>query len=107
VLEGDGSGLYTAQALWTQAREGLDVVNVLRNDVYRILQIELHRAGVSRPGPQSLGVTELARPSVDWVSLARGFGVPAKSVATAEALHAELARAVAEPGPSLIEVRLA
>jgi acetolactate synthase-1/2/3 large subunit len=108
VLEGDGSGLYTAQALWTQAREGLDVVNVvLRNDVYRILQIELHRAGVSRPGPQSLGLTELSRPSIDWVSLAQGFGVPARSVSTAEALHAELARAVAEPGPALIEARIA
>jgi acetolactate synthase-1/2/3 large subunit len=108
VLEGDGSGLYTAQALWTQAREGLDVVNVvLRNDVYRILQIELHRAGVSRPGPQSLGLTELSKPSIDWVSLAQGFGVPARSVSTAEALHAELARAVAEPGPALIEARIA
>jgi acetolactate synthase-1/2/3 large subunit len=107
VLEGDGSGLYTAQALWTQARERLDVVNViLRNDVYRILQIELHRAGVQKPGPQSLSLTELSRPSVDWVGLAQSFGVPARSVATAEALHAELARAVAEPGPALVEVRM-
>jgi acetolactate synthase-1/2/3 large subunit len=107
VLEGDGSGLYTAQALWTQAREGLDVVTVvLRNDVYRILQIELHRAGVERPGPQSLGLTELSRPGIDWVGLAQAFGVPARSVVTAEALHAELARAVAEPGPALIEVRI-
>jgi acetolactate synthase-1/2/3 large subunit len=107
VLEGDGSGLYTAQALWTQAREGLDVVNVvLRNDVYRILQIELHRAGVQEPGPQSLAMTELSRPSVDWVGLAQSFGVPARSVGTAEALHAELTRAVAETGPALIEVRM-
>ncbi|HUP25143.1 MAG TPA: acetolactate synthase large subunit [Thermoanaerobaculia bacterium] len=107
VLEGDGSGLYTAQALWSQAREGLDIVNVvLRNDVYRILQIELHRAGVQQPGPQSLAMTELSNPSVDWVGLAQSFGVPACSVTTAEALYAELARAVAEPGPALIEVRV-
>jgi acetolactate synthase-1/2/3 large subunit len=108
VLEGDGSGLYTAQALWTQAREGLDIVNVvLRNDVYRILQIELHRAGVQQPGPQSLAMTRLSEPSVDWVSLGRSFGVPARSVSTAEALHEALGRAVAEPGPALIEVRMA
>jgi acetolactate synthase-1/2/3 large subunit len=108
VLEGDGSGLYTAQALWSQAREGLDVVNViLRNDIYRILQIELYRAGVQRPGPQSLAMTELGRPPVDWVALAGGFGVPARSVATAEELHAQLVRAIAEPGPALIEVRMA
>jgi acetolactate synthase-1/2/3 large subunit len=107
VLEGDGSGLYTVQALWSQAREGLDVVNlVFVNDVYQILQVELGRAGVTEPGPQSLALTQLGRPSVDWCGLARSFGVPAQSVRTADELDAALARAFAEPGPHLIAVCL-
>jgi acetolactate synthase-1/2/3 large subunit len=107
VLEGDGSGLYTVQALWTQARENLDIVNVVfANQTYNILQVELARAGVSEPGPQSLGMTQLGNPTVDWCSLSRSFGVPARSVKSAEDLSAALAEAIAEPGPRLIEVCL-
>ncbi|HVR28483.1 MAG TPA: acetolactate synthase large subunit [Thermoanaerobaculia bacterium] len=107
VLEGDGSGLYTVQSLWTQAREGLDVVNVVFvNDLYRILQIELHRAGIERPGPQGQALTDLAAPPIEWASVAKGFGVPWTRVETADGLHAAMTRAVAEPGPALIEVRV-
>jgi acetolactate synthase-1/2/3 large subunit len=107
VLEGDGSGLYTVQALWTQARESLDVTNVVfANDAYRILQVELARAGVAEPGPQSAALTSLATPGIGWVDLARAFGVPASRVETAEDLHRALARSLAEPGPHLIEVRV-
>ena len=77
MLEGDGSGLYTIQSLWTQAREQLDVVNIVFvNDIYRILQIELQRAGIERPGPQGQALTDLDQPSVDWSAIAKGFGVP-------------------------------
>lgn len=107
VLEGDGSGLYTVQALWTQAREGLDVVNVVfANDVYRILQVELARSGVTEPGPQSAALTSLASPGIGWVDLARAFGVPASRVETAEDLGRALGRAIEDPGPHLIEVRV-
>ena len=52
ALQADGSGMYTAQALWTQAREGLDVTNlVCANGTYRILLEELSRAGVDDPAP--------------------------------------------------------
>jgi acetolactate synthase I/II/III large subunit len=103
VLEGDGSGLYTNQALWTQAREGLDIVNVVfANNLYRILQIELHRSGVSRPGPQALALTELARPAVDWHALGKAFGVPTHPARTAEELHAAIAAALAAGGPQLV-----
>jgi acetolactate synthase-1/2/3 large subunit len=107
VLEGDGSGLYTVQSLWTQAREQLDVVNIVFvNDIYRILQVELQRAGIERPGPQGRALTDLGAPPVDWQSLAKGFGVPWTRAETADGLHAAVARAVAEPGPALIEVRV-
>ena len=103
-LEGDGSGLYTIQALWSQVREGVDVVNlVFANDVYRILQVELHRAGVEELGPQSVNLTDLSGPRVEWLDLARGFGMPAVQVRTGEELTEALERGFAEPGPCLIE----
>ncbi len=107
ALQADGSGLYTLQALWTQAREGLDVVTVLcANRSYRILRIELARAGVSEPGPAAQSLTDLSKPVIDWVELAQGMGVPATRVETGEALAVELRRAFAEPGPRLLEVVL-
>jgi len=100
VLQADGSGLYTPQALWTAAREGLDVVVVvLANRRYRILEVELARAGVESPGPAARALTDLGSPPVDWVALATGFGVRAERVRSTEAL----ARALAAPGPRLVE----
>ena len=108
VLQADGSGLYGPQALWTQAREGLDVVTlVIANRAYRVLQMELQRAGLNRLGPDATALTELDRPAIDWVALSRGFGVPARRVETAEDCADALARALAEPGPALIEAVVA
>ncbi len=107
ALQADGSGLYTLQALWTQAREGLDVVTLIcANRSYRILQIELARAGVAEPGPAARALTDLGHPDLDWVELARGFGVAGVRVASSESLQCELERALAERGPRLIEVSL-
>ncbi len=103
-FQADGSAAYTTQALWTQAREGLDVVTVIcANRRYAILQVELMRAGVVEPGPNARAMTDLGNPHLDWVQLAGGFGVPGVCVETAEALDRELVRALGEPGPRLIE----
>ncbi|MFQ5698563.1 MAG: acetolactate synthase large subunit [Myxococcota bacterium] len=107
ALEADGSGMYTPQALWTLAREGLDVtVIVCANRAYRILQVELARAGVAEPGPAARALTDLSHPDLDWVSLARGLGVTGVRVDTAEGLGEALARSLATPGPTLIEAVL-
>ena len=104
AFQADGSGLYTLQALWTMAREALDVTVVIcANRAYRILQVELARAGVAEPGPKARALTQLGPPVIDWVAAARGFGVPGRRVETGEALADALARALAEPGPHLIE----
>ena len=104
AFQADGSGMYTLQALWTQAREGLDVTTVIcANREYRILRVELGRADIRTPGPQAQSLTSLRDPEIDWASLARGLGVPGVRVETAEALTAELELAFAEPGPHLIE----
>jgi acetolactate synthase-1/2/3 large subunit len=99
--------MYTLQALWTMAREGLDVVAVVcANRAYRILQVELARAGVAEPGPAARSLADLGHPELDWTALARGLGVPAARVADADAFAKELARALAEPGPALVEALL-
>ena len=107
ALQADGGAMYTFQALWTQAREGLDVITVLcSNRAYRILQIELARAGVSAPGPQARGLTQLDRPELDWCALARGCGVEAERAENAEQLARALGRALSASGPHLIEAVL-
>jgi acetolactate synthase I/II/III large subunit len=107
AFQADGSGLYTLQALWTQARESLDVTTIIcANRTYRILQIELMRSGVVEPGRAARGLTNLDEPALDWVKLASGMGVPAAPAEDAETMVRELERALAEPGPHLIEAIL-
>jgi len=103
-LESDGSAMYTVQALWTQAREGLDVTTVVCNNrSYAVLNMELGRVGAGAGGPRARAMFDLAEPPLDFVALATGCGVPASRVDTAEGLCAALDRAAAEPGPHLIE----
>jgi acetolactate synthase-1/2/3 large subunit len=106
-LEGDGSGMYTLQALWTQARERLDVVTVvLANRGYRILQGELKGVGVENPGERAKRMLAVEDPELDWVALARGMGVEAAAADTAEGFNDLLAAALRRKGPFLIEARL-
>ncbi len=107
AMQADGGGMYTLQALWTQAREGLDITNVIfNNGKYAILQHEFDRVGAHSPGPKAMSMLDLTNPALDWVSLATGMGVPAQRATTAEECNAALAKSVATPGPSLIEVMI-
>jgi acetolactate synthase-1/2/3 large subunit len=100
-LQADGSALYTLQALWTQAREGLDVTTILfHNATYAILHMELGRVGAD---PEARSRSLLDLPGLDFVALARGFGVPATRATTTTELADQLRAALAEPGPHLIE----
>ena len=104
-LQADGSAAYSIQAWWTQAREKLNVTTILlSNRSYEILNIELARAGIDNPGPATQALASLDNPSIDWVSLAAGFGVEGQAVATAEELAMALEEAFARTGPYLIEV---
>jgi acetolactate synthase-1/2/3 large subunit len=103
-LEADGSALYTIQALWTQAREQLNVTTVLINNAaYAILRMELGRTAAGQPGERAARMLDLSGPTPSFVEISAGLGVPACRVAVAEDLDAELRRAYAEPGPHLIE----
>jgi acetolactate synthase-1/2/3 large subunit len=104
ALDGEGSAMYTIQSLWTMAREQLDVTAVIFNNrSYAILNIELERVGAERGGPKAKEQLDLAGPDLDFVKMASGMGVPSVRVETGEELMAALDRAVAEPGPHLIE----
>ncbi len=105
ALEADGSALYTIQSLWTMAREHLGVtVLIFNNRSYGILNLELQRVGARAAGPKAEAQLDLARPDIDFVRLAEGFGVPAHRVDTGEELVEALERGIAEPGPHLVEV---
>jgi acetolactate synthase-1/2/3 large subunit len=103
-LEADGSALYTIQALWTQARERLDVTTVLINNAaYAILRMELARTAAGGAGERAERMLDLSHPTPDFTQLSTGLGVPARRVTTAEELDQALREAYAEPGPHLIE----
>ena len=105
ALEADGSAMYTIQALWTQAREGLDVTTVLLNNrSYAILKGELANVGAQNVGRKALDMLDLGRPDLDFVGLARAMGVPGARVETMEDFNRRFAAGVKEPGPYLIEV---
>jgi len=104
ALQADGSALYTISALWTMAREQLDItVVILNNHAYAILQLELKRVGASAAGPKAQSLLDLSNPDIDFVAIAEGFGVPAKRATTAEELATHFSAAISEPGPHLID----
>ena len=130
ALESDGSAMYTISALWTQARERLNVTTVIfSNRRYAILGMELRRAmaaspldsgpggpgaeaaragqpPVPGPGAAALSMLDLSRPGLDFTALAAGLGVPASRAQTAAELAAALRTALREPGPHLIEAQI-
>jgi acetolactate synthase-1/2/3 large subunit len=101
-FQADGAGMYTLQALWTEAREGLNVTTLIcSNRSYDILKLEYGRLGVS-PGKCASQLTDLS--GIDWVSLGKGMGVPSVKVTTAEDLARELGKTLHEQGPHLIQM---
>ncbi len=107
VLQSDGSGMYTNQALWTMAREDLDVaVFLFSNRSYKILVGEMKGVGAAEPGPVARDMFSLDRPEIEWTGLARSMGVEAQRVTTAGELLPAFERAIAEPGPRLVEIML-
>ena len=103
-LEADGSGMYTVQGLWTQARERLDVVTIVfSNRTYAILHGEMRNVGVNAIGENARRMLDLDQPALDWVALANGMGVEAARADTCERFDALLEGALSRAGPFLIE----
>ena len=104
-LIGDGSAMYTVQALWTMAREDLDITIVIfANRSYQILRGELTNVGVGNPGPRAIDMLSLDRPDLQWVQMAQSMGVEACQVADCEAFELALETGLASSSPYLIQV---
>ncbi len=106
-LQADGSAMYTNQALWSMARENLDVcVVIYNNSSYAILNYELMRVGVDEPGERALSMLDLSKPDIHWADMAEAMGVKASRVTTTDDFKARFKEAMASKGPRLIEVIL-
>jgi acetolactate synthase I/II/III large subunit len=106
-LTADGSAMYTAQALWTMAREGLKVTTVIfANRAYAVLQREFSGLGIGAPGPRVADLFDIGRPTLDWVDLAKGMGVPARRVTSLDDFVRAIREGFESDGPMLIEVPL-
>ncbi len=104
ALVGDGASMYTVQALWSMARERLNVVTIVFNNAsYSVLNIELERVGADEVGPKARAQLDLAGPVLNFSQLAQGLGVPAVRADTAGGFVRALEKALATPGPHLIE----
>ena len=104
ALVGDGSAMYTIQALWTMARERLNVTSILFNNAsYAILNVELQRVGASGDGAKARSQLDLSQPGIDFVQLGLSMGVHAVRAQTAEEFCMALENALRSPGPHLIE----
>jgi acetolactate synthase I/II/III large subunit len=106
-MVGDGSAMYTIQSLWTQAREGLNVLTIVfANRIYQILRGEFDGVGAGAPGQRAMDMLKIDGPTLDFVALAKGMGVPARSVDNVDDFVKALTEGVADKGPRLIEVQM-
>ena len=98
--------MYTIQSIWTQARENLNVTNIIfSNRAYAILKIELERVGALQTGDRAQSLFSLENPSIDWVSLGKSLGADSYTALTIEEFRKAFSFSIKESGPSLIEVR--
>ncbi|MCU4179213.1 acetolactate synthase large subunit [Bosea sp. BH3] len=106
-MQADGSGMYTVQGLWTQAREKLDIVTVIfANRTYQILHGEMRAVGVNDFGRNATQMLNIDEPALDWVLMARGMGVEAARATTAEEFASLFKAALSRKGPFLIEAAI-
>jgi acetolactate synthase I/II/III large subunit len=104
-LESDGSAMFTNQALWTMAREGLAVTTlILANRTYETLKVEMKNTGAGSTGPRAQAMLDIDRPTIDWVAMGKSMGVPGARASTLEDLCSLMERGLQSRGPSLIEV---
>ena len=104
ATHGDGGAAYTMQALWTMAREKLDVtVVIFANRSYAILNIELKRVGAIGAGPKALSMLDLHNPELNWAAIASGMGVESSRATSCSEFAAQYESAMKQKGPRLIE----
>jgi len=107
ALVGDGSSMYTNQALWTAARESLAVVYVIFNNTsYRILKQRTKALKGFSAEDDHYVAMDLDKPLIDFVGLARSLGVPGVRVEKPSDIGPAVGRGLASGGPYLIDVKI-
>jgi len=107
ALIGDGSALYTIQGLWTAANQRLKIVFVILNNTsYRILKQRTNAMKGLAAQSDIYVAMDLDSPAIDFVSVARGFGLDAHKVSTLGDFEELLDQALAADGPTLIDVEV-
>ena len=92
--------MYSLQAIWTIARERLDVtICIWANRAYAILKGELAGVGAENTGKKAQNMLSLADPPLDWVKLAAGMGVEGARVTSADALCRRVSAPPSPKGP--------
>jgi benzoylformate decarboxylase len=107
ALIGDGSAMYTCQALWTAAHDRIAVVFVIFNNrSYRILKQRLYaQRGLAAQVDTYVGM-ELLDPPIDFVSLARSLGIAAERANTLHETTDLLRKGLSDGAAMLIDVEL-
>ena len=106
-LHGDGGAMYTVQALWTHARENLNITTIIfSNRTYDTLYSQMAHIGLKEPGPRVAALFDLTNPELTWPVIAEGMGVCGLRATTADEFANQLSDCLQQPGPSLIEVVL-
>lgn len=98
---GDGSAMYSVQALWTAAHFGLPITYlIINNRGYRIIKDRL----VSMRNSNRFVGMDIARPEIDFIAVAQGLGMAARRVSQPQDIGTVLQQAIASKGPNLVEV---
>jgi benzoylformate decarboxylase len=107
ALIGDGSAMYTVQALWTAAHAKLGIVFViLNNSSYRILKQRTNAMQALAAQTDTYVGMDLTDPRIDYVSVARGMGLTAFKATTLEEVRSLLGEGIRRDGPTLIDVEM-
>jgi benzoylformate decarboxylase len=100
AVVGDGSAMYSIQALWTAAHLKLPVTYIiLNNSSYRILKERM----VSFRGARSFKGMELRDPAIDFKALAEAMGVKASTISDPREIDSALREAITSGAPRLLE----
>jgi benzoylformate decarboxylase len=110
AISGDGSAMYSIQALWTAAHHQLDLLFViLANAEYRVLKhnLDIHRQRFDAPSDQPYPNMDLINPTLNFCDLATGMGMPAFRAEAATDIGPAVEAYLANPGPALLEIAIA
>jgi benzoylformate decarboxylase len=107
ALLGDGAALYGIQGLWSAARYKVPVTFVICNNAqYQILKIGAVNMGLEEAGHGRFLGMDITGPEIDFVGLAKSFGVRAERITEPEQLSELIGQSLAGDEPRLFDVQI-